>query len=147
LRNTRILKFLLVYRNWIVFKIKQYFYFSISRILGFALNYTLLEISVKSKDMTIKINPIRLVEFGRILFDIFRVEVIMSGWKMRSIIDNGLLINRLTRKRIFSGLYFVNISILLLFFCTNFPVAVFELLSGCESREKWEIRSHIFITY
>ena len=91
------------------------------------------EVSIKAKYMTIKMNPIWLVELRRIFVYIFRVEMIMGSGEVRSVVDNWLLICLLSWERISSGFLLVDISIFVLLDVTNFFIVLFELLSGCEA--------------
>ena len=97
--------------------------------------------------MTVKVDPVGLIQLGGVLLDILRVEVIMRGGELGGIVDNWLLIGGLSRKGVFGGFYFVDVSVLLLLFRADLSIVVLELLGRSESWQEGEVRCHIFITY
>jgi len=50
-----------------------------TRVLVIAFHYTLLEEPIKSEDMSVEVNPIRLIELRGVFIGVFGVEVIMGG--------------------------------------------------------------------
>ncbi len=113
-----------------------------------ALHNTFFEISIESQDMSVKVNPVGLVELRCILTHVFGVVMVMRSGEEGRIVDNRFLVDWLSGQRILSWLDFINVSVLFLLLGTYFFVMLFEFLSWCEAGEEWEIGSHsFFITY
>ena len=55
--------FFFVDGNGVIFKIKQHFDFTVARILQITFDNAFFEVSVESKDMSIEMHPIGLIEF------------------------------------------------------------------------------------
>jgi len=92
-------------------------------------------------------DPVGLVQLRGVFRCVFGVEVVVGGGNKRFVVDLGLLERRLSWERVFSGLDFVYISIILLLFGTHLFVMFLELLGWSETWEKWKVRSHVYITY
>ncbi len=79
-------------------------------------------------------HPIWLIELRGVLIGIFGIEVLVGGGEVGLVVDNWLLIVRLSRERISGWFCFVDVPVLLLFAVTALAVVVLELLCGCKSR-------------
>ena len=142
LRHSRVLFFLFVHGDRVIFQVEQDLDFSISGIFSVAFYNRLLEEAVKSEDMPIKTNPVRLVELARIS-GVFGVEVVMGcGFKGVAWWDR-LPVFFFPRQGVESGFDIVNIPVELLLGGTDFPVMFFELLGGSKPGEKGVIGSHV----
>jgi len=124
---------LFIDRDWIIFKVEEYFDLAISWIFMIAFDNAFFEVSIESKDMPIEMNPVRLIELRAISTDILRVEMIVSCRDKWCIVHCWFLVSLLSGKGVSSGFLFVDISILLLLNMTHFFEVLFELLSGSEA--------------
>ena len=131
LRHSRVLFFLFVHGDRVIFQVEQDLDFSISGIFSVAFYNRLLEEAVKSEDMPIKTNPVRLVKFASIS-RVLSVEMIMSGRFEGIAWWEGFAVFFFSRERVKSWFDIVNITVELLFCGADFPVVFFELLGGSE---------------
>lgn len=148
LGDSWILFFFFVDGDGVIFQVEHNFDFSIPGIFWVAFNDTFLEETIKSKNMTIKSNPIGLIEFRG-------VRIILGGKMIMSGGDESLagffwfLELFFTRKNILGGLYVVNIPIKLLLLWTHLSVVLFEFLGWSKTWKEGIVWGHkyIFVTY
>jgi len=89
-------------------------------------------------------DPVRLVELGGILGDIFGVEVVVGSGDQGFVIDSWLLVWLFAGEWVAGGFLLVDVAVLLLLGRTDLFVVFLELLGGGEAGEEREIGSHGF---
>ena len=141
LRDTWIFFFFFIDGNWVIFQVKHYLNFSVSWIFWVALNNAFLKETIESQDMTIKSNPIWLIEF-RSIFRILSREVIMGCRDKNFTWFLWFWELFLSWENVLSLLNVIHITVELLFLSTHFSVILFEFLSGSKPRQQWVVRSH-----
>jgi hypothetical protein len=87
-RKSIVLFFLFVHLDRVVFKIKKHLNFTISFVFMIAFDDWLLEVPMKSQNMSVKMNPIRLIQLRSVSVGIFGIEMFMSGRKV-GLVDVG----------------------------------------------------------
>ena len=91
LRYSRILMFLFINWDRVILEIEKDLNFSISLILTFGFNHTLLKIPIETQHVSVEMYPIRLVQLRGIFIYIFGVKVIMGCGDQCFIIDHRFL--------------------------------------------------------